>query len=304
MYFITLERTPLTTLQPVTNSNTNIYGSGVQEGQNLSFSIALPAGSSNEVDYAEIRLRKHCDSTNMLEYTTFCHDQVADIYGTVEIYLHINNGNGMQKVFVTARTLVLNDDKMWEEFVITEALQRCLTNQPFKTKVHLELEIKLDPSRPLPYALDPYNFFQNSVADLSSSTQLVVFTVNEKDVETAKRRKRQLTRDFCFANFTTNCCVRSLTVNFHTDLNWTWVVHPPTYDPNYCSGDCPYLWPAATFHAENLQTVKFLNPAASAEPCCVPAVLLPLTILREDEVTGALVLEPLSEMIVDSCICR
>ena len=296
---------PVTPLPLTTDTNTvtdnTLYG-GAQEGQNLSFSIALPTGSSNEVDYAEIRLRKHCESSDGIGYMT-CHKQTSDIYGTVEIYLHINNGNGMQKIFVSARTLVLNDDKMWEEFAITEALQRCLTNQPFKTEVHLELEIKLDPSRSLSY-IDPYNFFQNSVADLTRTTQLVVFTVNEKDIEDAKRRKRQVSSDFCFNNFTTNCCVRRLTINFHTDLNWTWVIFPEEYEPNYCSGDCPYLWPTATLHAENLQTVKLLNPAASAEPCCVPAVLLPLTILWEDEATGALILEPLSEMTVDSCICR
>ena len=228
------------------------------------------------------------------------------IYGTVEIYLHINNSKGQtQKVFVAGKTLALNDGKMWEEFTITEALQRCLANEPFKTELHLELEIKSNPSSQLSQLsyINPYLFFQNSVANLTSSTQLVVFTVNQKDVESA-RRKRQVTKDFCLATQTSNCCVRSLTINFHQDLNWTWVIAPEEYQPNYCSGDCPYLWPTATLHAENLQTVKMLNPAASAEPCCVPAMLLPLTIIREDETTGALIFEPLSEMIVDSCICR
>ena len=277
-----------------------------QDGQNLSFSIALPPGSSNEVDYAEIRLRKHCEPSDLMSHAT-CRGETL-IYGTVEIYLRINNSRGqMQKVFVAGKTLALNDGKMWEEFAITEALQRCLFNQPYKTELHLELEIKSNPSShgeqfQLPY-VNPYLFFQNSVANLTTSTQLVVFTVNQKDVESA-RRKRQVTKDFCFATQTTNCCVRNLTINFHRDLNWTWVFAPEEYQPNYCSGDCPYLWPTATLHAENLQTVKLLNPAASAEPCCVPAMLLPLTIIREDEITGILTFEPLSEMIVDSCICR
>ena len=238
----------------------------------------------------------------MIGFLSVCHEQARDIYGTVEIYLHIDNGDGMQKLFVTARTLVLNDGKMWEEFTITEALQRCLTNQPYKTEIHLELEIRLDPSR-LNVFVDPYQFFQNSKADLAITTQLVVFTVNEKDVENARRRKRQVSQEFCFANFTTNCCVRNLSINFHDDLNWTWVVFPEEYTPNYCSGDCPYLWPTATLHATALQTLKLLNPAASAEPCCVPATLLPLTIIREDEL-GNLVFEPLSDMIVESCYCR
>lgn len=286
---------------PTTATNTitdNTFYGGSQEGQNLSFSISLPSGSSNEVDYAEIRLRKSCLSGDFADYASICY--ANSIYANVEIYLHLDTGSGTRKVFVTGRTIVLNDGKKWEEFSITDAVQRCLSEQPFKTALHLELEIKPDQD---PFSIDPYMFFQNSVASLTSTTQLVLFTVNAKDVENARRRKRQVTKDFCFANFTTNCCVRNLTVNFHTDLNWTWVIAPLEYDPNYCSGDCPYLWPTATLHAINLQTLKLLNPTAAAEPCCVPAMLLPLTIVREDE-NGHLVFDPLSEMIVDSCICR
>lgn len=300
--FVLIDQPSSTPNTDTTTINENSFYGVAQEGQNLSFSISLPSGSSNEVDYAEIRLKKACTAGDFTDYSSICH--ANNIYANVEIYLHFDTGYRTRKVFVTGRPIILNDDKMFEEFAITEALQQCLTTRPYKTMVHLELEIKLDPSSVLPSGVNPYDFFQNSAAGLDTTTQLVVFTVNEKDVENARRRKRQVTKEFCFANFTTNCCVRNLTINFHEDLNWTWVIAPAEYDPNYCSGDCPYLWPSATLHAANLQTVKFLNPAASAEPCCVPALLLPLTIIREDEVTGGLVFEPLSDMIVDSCICR
>lgn len=290
----------------LTNDNINLYDypirGGAQEGQNLSFSIQLPTGSSNEIDYAEIRLRKACTQGDFADFSQICY--ADNIYATVEVYLRINTTHGIRKLFVTGRSLVLNDGKPWEEFEISEAVQQCLSLQPYKTEVHLELEIKLNPSNNLPYNIDPYKFFQNSAANLTTTTQLVVFAVSEKDIEEARRRKRQVSKEFCFANFTTNCCVRNLTINFHEDLNWTWVIAPIEYQPNYCSGDCPYLWPSATLHASALQTLKFLNPAASAEPCCVPAMLLPLTIVREDPDTGGLIFEPLSEMIVDSCICR
>ena len=282
------------------------YGES-QEGQNLSFSVQLPTGSSNEVDYAEVRLRKACSAVDFPgQYDKLCYAYTSEnplIYANVEIYLHLATDHGTRKVFVTGRPIILNDGKMWEEFTITEALRQCLNAQQYKTMLNLELEIKLDPSNPLDSNIDPYAFFQNSVASLTNTTQLVIFTVNERDVENARRRKRQVTKEFCFATNTSNCCVRNLTINFHEDLNWTWVIAPIEYTPNYCSGGCPYLWPSATLHAEALQTLKFLNPAASAEPCCVPALLLPLTIIREDE-AGNLIFEPLSEMIVESCHCR
>lgn len=289
-----VQRRPTTT----TFTTEDVYV-GAQEGQNLSFSISLPSGSSNEVDYAEIRLRKSCQQSDFSNYASVCYQE--NIYGTVELYSYVTTATGRRKDFVAGRSIVLNDGKKWEEFSITQAVQGCLVSQPYKAQLDLELEIKLDPNSPS--TNNPYQFFQNSVADLTGTTQLVVFTVNEKDVEMARRRKRQVSKDFCFANFTTNCCVRNLTINFHEDLDWTWVIFPEEYQPNYCSGDCPYLWPTATLHAENLQTVKLLNPAASAEPCCVPSMLLPLTIIREDEL-GNLIFDPLSEMIVDSCICR
>ena len=283
------------------------FHGGLKESQNLSFSIQLPTGSSNEVDYAEIRLRKDCNPADFPQYSTLCYaysSQIVNpIYAIMEIYVHLATNHGSRKVFMTGRSIILNDGKMWEVFVITEALQRCLSEQPFKTMLHLELEIKLDPSDPLFGSINPYSFFHNSVASLTNTTQLVVFTVNEGDVENPLRGKRQLSKDFCFANFTTNCCVRNLTINFVNDLNWTFVLAPLEYDANYCSGGCPYLSPAATPHAQALQIAKLLNPAASAEPCCVPAMLLPLTIIREDEVNGKLIFEPLSDMIVESCHC-
>ena len=156
---------------------------------------------------------------------------------------------------------------------------------------------------PFLWYYQPIFLFPEFRCKLTNTTQLVVFTVNEGDVENAQRGKRQVIKDFCFTHFTTNCCVRNLTINFANDLNWTWVLFPPEYSPNYCSGECPYLWPTATLHAEVLQTAKLLNPAASAEPCCVPAMLLPLTILLEDEENGGVIFEPLSDMVVESCHC-
>ena len=280
-----------------TNADKKVYD-GTQEGQSLSFSISLPAGSSNEVDYAEIRLRKSCLPSDFLHDNQICNSQ--DIFATVQIYQRINTINGPTRIFITGRSLVLNDGIRWEEFVITDAVQQCIS---YKTELNLELEITLNSNPYYRISVDPYKFFQNANADLKNTTQLVVFAVNEKDVENDRRRKRQLTKEFCFANFTTNCCVRNLTINFHEDLNWTWIIDPIEYTPNYCSGDCPYLWPTANLFASTIQTLKLLNPAASPEPCCVPAQLSTLTIVRLDE-NGVFVFDALTEMIVDSCICR
>ena len=267
--------------------------------------MKLPNGSSNEVDYAEIRLRKSCNAADFPQYSTLCYayssQNINLVYANMEIYVHLATSHGSRKVFVAGRSIILNDGKMWEEFVITEALQQCLSEEPFNTMLYLEVEIKLDLSDPFFDSINPYSFFQNSVASLTNTTQLVVFMVDEEDAENAQRGKRQLTKDFCFDNFTTNCCVRNLTINFHKDLNWMWVVYPYEYSLNYCFGDCPYQWSVPTLHFQAMQTTKHLNLTASAELCCVPALLLPLTIIRYDG--RALFIDTLSDMIVHSCNC-
>ena len=63
-----------------------------------------------------------------------------EIYVATSFTIH-----GTRKVVVAGWSIILNDGKMWEEFVITETLQQCLSKQPFKTMLHIQLEIKLDP---------------------------------------------------------------------------------------------------------------------------------------------------------------
>ena len=191
---------------PAMGNETDVIHNGTiaQGGQNLTFSIALPTGSSNEVEYAEVRLRKYCESTDITSYAV-CLQNAERIYGRVEIYAFENMGIAIQKVFVTARAMLLNDYKHWEEFDITETVQRHLIFQPFDNlQLHLNIIIKMDPSHSVLPSIDPYRFFQNSIADLTATTQLILLT--EKDAETADSVNKDLCLDHSL------CCKRSLTV--------------------------------------------------------------------------------------------
>jgi len=304
--FVTGQTTPPPSAPSIPTPTTYDSGSDQTE-KKLSFTIHLPSGSSNDIEYAELKFKKTCPD---FWSTQECHSR-GDLHATVNLYLLLSNTTiGTTKLFVTGRSLILNDGMSWEEFEITEAVQQCLTLEPFKTEIHLEIEINLnlpvlknDDVEASFYDIDPYAFFRNVNAKLETDTQLIVSAISKRGTEHSTRLKRQVNKDFCLQNHTTNCCVRNLTINFKEDLGWDWILAPTEYDSNYCSGNCPYSWPSATMHADILQRLQLNNPSAAAEPCCVPSTLLPLTIVREDDNAG-FIFEPLSEMIVDSCICR
>ncbi|XP_051733538.1 transforming growth factor beta-1 proprotein isoform X1 [Ctenopharyngodon idella] len=97
------------------------------------------------------------------------------------------------------------------------------------------------------------------------------------------------------------CCVRSLYIDFRKDLGWKWIHEPSGYNANYCTGSCSYVWTSENKYSQVLALYRHHNPGASAQPCCVPQDLEPLTIIyyvgRRHKV------EQLSNMIVKTCKC-
>ena len=121
------------------------------------------------------------------------------------------------------------------------------------------------------------------------------------------RRKRQsgegIDSDYCRDNpDETNCCLRELVIDFHSDLNMTWVLSPPTYEANYCEGLCPDYWPVATHSTTFLNTYRESNPLSAPEPCCTAASTSPLRMVVV--VNNRIYFNHVPNMIVNSCICR
>ncbi|XP_051534507.1 transforming growth factor beta-1 proprotein-like [Myxocyprinus asiaticus] len=115
------------------------------------------------------------------------------------------------------------------------------------------------------------------------------------------RRKRAAGTDETCNEKTETCCMRKLYIDFRKDLGWKWIHKPKGYFANYCMGSCTYIWNTENKYSQILALYKHHNPGASAQPCCVPAVLDPLPILyyvgRQHKV------EQLSNMVVRSCQC-
>ncbi|XP_051965631.1 transforming growth factor, beta 1a [Xyrauchen texanus] len=123
---------------------------------------------------------------------------------------------------------------------------------------------------------------------------------NGNSLASARRKRATGTEETCNEK-TETCCMRKLYIDFRKDLGWKWIHKPKGYFANYCMGSCTYIWNTENKYSQILALYKHHNPGASAQPCCVPAVLDPLPILyyvgRQHKV------EQLSNMVVKSCQC-
>ncbi|PAV55883.1 hypothetical protein WR25_13804 isoform A [Diploscapter pachys] len=77
---------------------------------------------------------------------------------------------------------------------------------------------------------------------------------------------------------TSPCCLKQFYVNF-TELGWNdWILSPPGYNANYCTGQCPYN--------ENSEVQRILHSAKTndtaffiSQPECAPRHFVPLKIV-------------------------
>ncbi|KAG7166997.1 Bone morphogenetic protein 10-like [Homarus americanus] len=102
------------------------------------------------------------------------------------------------------------------------------------------------------------------------------------------------------------CKKKPLRVDFK-DIGWDkWIIAPPSYEANQCSGKCFY--PLAshlspTKHAVVQNLVHSLHPDRTSRACCVPTLLGPISLLYlEDGITTFKY--DYDDMVVLECGCR
>ncbi len=209
-----------------------------------------------------------------------------------------------------------SDVEGYASFNLTDGIREWMRNSSSQQtsldlSIHVDTPEIADTREPFPAAIVFDVLSQNSRDP--QDARLVVERLNEKEKvhaqdKLARRRKRQtvegVNSEYCLDNPNeTNCCIRELSVNFHEDLGWDWVVYPETFKPNYCNGQCVEpRWPTATLSTSFLIKLRESNPTAAPEPCCVPHKMRSLKVLMV--LNRELVLYEIPDMITDSCICR
>lgn len=79
-------------------------------------------------------------------------------------------------------------------------------------------------------------------------------------------------------------------------------VIPPSFSANYCSGNCRYPLPNATYHAQIQAILYEKNNTQITAPCCVPVEYAPILIIVF--YGGTFVLQGHDEATVTKCACR
>ncbi|XP_045614962.2 bone morphogenetic protein 10 [Procambarus clarkii] len=102
------------------------------------------------------------------------------------------------------------------------------------------------------------------------------------------------------------CKKKPLRVDFK-DIGWdTWIIAPPSYEANQCSGKCNY--PLAshlspTKHAVVQNLVHSLHPDRTSRACCVPTLLGPISLLYLENGITTFKYD-YDDMVVLECGCR
>ena len=232
----------------------------------------------------------------------------------VEVYYvsrrRTKGGKEIRNFVLVSSKDVSSEEDGYESFDVTQAVRKWATESLVQT-LELEVVIKCPRSVSTGLSLLPtIEFVLNDDNKENRTAQLVVAIVQEKEKESeensvVQQRKRQtaVNSAFCLSRpQEPNCCLRRLQINFKKDLGWTWILAPRSFVPNYCQGICPFFWPSASMSTKLLIRYSEMNPTAAVEPCCVAAVMKPLTLLMV--INGRIVLSELSDMIVESCVCR
>ncbi|CAM4667961.1 unnamed protein product [Leuciscus chuanchicus] len=241
-------------------------------------------GSNPMVSHVELRLR--IKDTNMPNS-----EQRLELYqDTMEKARYLNS-----------RFISNQMNGKWVSFDVTSTLkdwlQKTEAKQGFQLKVACKCTTEDFQFKITGLALSP----RGDKAPLPEPMpHILVMSLPADGHSTSKSRRKRQTDAVCTEK-SEGCCVRSLYIDFRKDLGWKWIHEPSGYNANYCTGSCSYVWTSENKYSQVLALYRHHNPGASAQPCCVPQVLEPLTILYY---VGRLhKVEQLSNMIVKACKC-
>lgn len=232
-------------------------------------------------------------------------DQV-DLTFIMDLEDDLNYGEPYRR-FVTSERLGADSKSEILTFNVSKALEWWLDFSTGNKTGDITFEIHIRCSRTLQNGAlytPNFQFFTESDKD----ARLVITTYQRKDVPGGNGRKKRSAPSrgvtFCNPN-QIECCLNELEIDFKRDFNWTWILRPKRIEFNYCSGECPLRWGHSTRHSQLLEEFRSRvqkNPAAAAEPCCVPNTYLSVTLAIF--LNGVHRLDLLEDIVATSCACR
>ncbi|XP_028818472.1 transforming growth factor, beta 1a [Denticeps clupeoides] len=223
--------------------------------------------------------------------------------------LELYHGLGEQARYLGTQFITNALKDHWLSFDITETMKDWLKGNEEEQGLQLKLYCGCGkPTEEFQFKISGIDMERGDQKVLSAMMQkphILTMSMSANGSSQATRTKRDTstataTSEYC-SERSNSCCVQKLYIDFRNDLGWKWIHKPKGYFANYCMGACTYIWNTENKYSQILALYKHHNPGASAQPCCVPQVLEPLSILyyvgRQHKV------DMLSNMMVKSCKC-
>ena len=283
--------------------------------------LSLSEAEIPTVLFAELRLfkrKKILDNPQIKQDTN--PTEMVEIY---QVWNSTRVRGGKEIRFITSQNIGSENDE-FVAFSVTDAIKNWhgIRNESSNT---LHFEIRVRPPQSITSGLpflpsiefDVPNFGKGdhnaqlvvAIPSVDRNTQITQqLRDSASQSSNHERQKRQTVLDGISSNYCRNnpeepnCCLRELILDFHKDLNMTWVLAPTKLDVNYCEGMCPSYWPVNTHSSYFLREYRKDNPLSSPEPCCAPASTRNITLVVF--LDNMLYFNFLEDMIVDSCACR
>ncbi|TRY83977.1 hypothetical protein DNTS_006296 [Danionella cerebrum] len=271
----------------------------MQQGQNNTKHQMIFNVSEMKRSIPDYRLLSQAELRLRIKNPTMDQEQRLELY----------HGMGDQARYLGTRFVTKDLSNRWLSFDVKQTMIEWLQGSEDEETLELRLYCGCKINQPITdkflftiSGLDKQRGDTATLAEMMVKPYILVLSLPSNGTSLASvRRKRAVGSEETCDEKTENCCMRKLYIDFRKDLGWKWIHKPKGYFANYCMGSCTYIWNTENKYSQILALYKHHNPGASAQPCCVPAVLDPLPILyyvgRQNKV------EQLSNMVVRSCKC-
>lgn len=249
--------------------------SKITNGRNVQFfNLDMPLLKKKEILNATMyvhlpRAPKHGDAnvwidTHVLSINTLG-DAVSKRNGTTHAELDPNYGG-------------------WVQINVTQLVRHWIEHRNKNFGVELKVKTSGDNSIEIPTPT-------NSLETRGNTNSYIVLVVKDTSIERTARSTHKMCNDDV-----EGCCMSPLDVDFQRDYDWKFIIHPTSFHPNFCEGDCSL----GKMAPEN--TYAHILQQSGYKPCCSPEKMRSLKMLYMDE-EQRVFQGVLPKMIVERCKC-
>ena len=186
----------------------------------------------------------------ILNATMYVHLPRAPKHGDVNVWidthvLSINTlGDAVSKRNGTTHAELDPNYGGWVQINVTQLVRHWIEHRNKNFGVELKVKTSGDNSIEIPTPTNSLETSGNTVRNLKFSdffslnclifqNSYIVLVVKDTSIERTARSTHKMCNDDV-----EGCCMSPLDVDFQRDYDWKFIIHPTSFHPNFCEGDC------------------------------------------------------------------